>query len=48
MFAWGASIYFTESRPPADYMENFHHRQALDGKVQHMEGAREINELHVP
>src|SRR5579862_3686710 len=48
MFAWGASIYFTESRPPADSMEIFITGKRWMWKVQHMEGAREINELHVP
>lgn len=48
MFAWGASIYFTESRPPADAMEIFITGKRWMWKVQHMEGAREINELHVP
>ncbi len=48
MFAWGASIFFTESRPPADSMEIFVTGKQWMWKVQHNEGAREINELHVP
>ena len=48
MFAWGASIYFTESRPPADAMEIFVTGKRWMWKIQHMEGPREINELHVP
>jgi cytochrome c oxidase subunit 2 len=48
MFAWGASIFFTESRPPADSMEIYVTGKQWMWKVQHLEGAREINELHVP
>jgi cytochrome c oxidase subunit 2 len=48
MFAWGASIFFTESRPPADSMEIYVVGKQWMWKVQHMEGQREINELHIP
>jgi len=48
MFAWGASIFFTESRPPADSMEIYVTGKQWMWKIQHMEGAREINELHIP
>jgi cytochrome c oxidase subunit 2 len=48
MFAWGASIFFTESRPPTDSMEIFVTGKQWMWKIQHNEGAREINELHVP
>lgn len=48
MFVWGVSIYFTESRPPADSMEIYVTGKQWMWKVQHMEGAREINELHIP
>src|SRR5438128_1290072 len=48
MFAWGASIYFFESRPPADSMEIYVTGKQWMWKIQHMEGAREINELHIP
>ncbi|HWE49149.1 MAG TPA: cytochrome c oxidase subunit II [Bryobacteraceae bacterium] len=48
MFAWGASIFFTESRPPADAMEVFVTGKQWMWKIQHNEGAREINELHIP
>ncbi len=48
MFAWGASIFFTESRPPADSMEIYVTGKQWMWKIQHMEGQREINELHVP
>ena len=48
MFAWGASIFFTESRPPADSMEIYVTGKQWMWKIQHNEGAREINELHIP
>ncbi len=48
MFVWGVSIYFTESRPPADSMEIYVTGKQWMWKIQHMEGAREINELHIP
>lgn len=48
MFAWGASIFFTESRPPADSMEIYVTGKQWMWKIQHMEGQREINELHIP
>ena len=48
MFAWGVSIYFTESRPPADSLEIYVTGKQWMWKIQHMEGAREINELHIP
>src|SRR6266700_1162672 len=48
MFAWGASIFFTESRPPADSLEVYVTGKQWMWKIQHLEGAREINELHVP
>lgn len=48
MFAWGASIFFQESRPPADSLEVFVTGKQWMWKIQHAEGAREINELHIP
>ena len=48
MFAWGASIFFTESKPPVDAMEVFVTGKQWMWKIQHNEGAREINELHIP
>jgi cytochrome c oxidase subunit 2 len=48
MFTWGASIYMRESRPPNDALQiNVVAKQWM-WKLQHMEGNREINELHVP
>ena len=48
MFAWGASIFFTESKPPADAMTIYVTGKQWMWKIQHNEGAREINQLHVP
>ena len=48
MFGWGAIIYFDESRPPADAMEIWVTGKQWMWKIQHLEGTREINELHVP
>jgi cytochrome c oxidase subunit 2 len=48
MFAWGAVIFVNYSRPPANAMEiNVVGKQWM-WKVQHPDGQREINELHVP
>ena len=48
MFVWGADVYFRLARPPADSMEVFVVGKQWMWKVQHPEGVREINELHVP
>jgi len=48
MFGWGALIFFDESKPPADAMDIWVVGKQWMWKVQHLEGAREINELHVP
>jgi cytochrome c oxidase subunit II len=48
MFAWGASLYFTAFNPPPDALEIFVVGKQWMWKVQHPEGRREINELHVP
>jgi cytochrome c oxidase subunit 2 len=48
VFAWGAHVYFQQQRPPPGAMEiNVVGKQWM-WKVQHPEGNREINELHVP
>ena len=48
MFAWGANLYFNVERPPSNAMElNVVGKQWM-WKIQHPEGNREINELHVP
>jgi cytochrome c oxidase subunit 2 len=48
MFGWGAWLYFAMSRPPADAMEIFVVGKQWMWKLQHPDGQREINELHVP
>ena len=48
MFGWGASIFFKESRPPDDAMNIYVVGKQWMWKLQHMEGQREINELHIP
>ena len=48
MFTWGASIFFKESRPPDDAMQIYVVGKQWMWKLQHMEGNREINELHIP
>src|SRR5262249_14894333 len=48
MFFWGASLYATMRRPPDDALAiNVVGKQWM-WKIQHMEGRREIDELHVP
>ena len=48
MFLWGASVYMTMARPPDDAHEIFVVGKQWMWKLQHLEGRREINELHVP
>jgi cytochrome c oxidase subunit II len=48
MFFWGADLFFRLARPPVDSMEIFAVGKQWMWKVQHPEGVREINELHVP
>jgi cytochrome c oxidase subunit 2 len=48
VFGWGATLYFTMSRPPATSMEVFVVGKQWMWKFQHPTGQREINELHVP
>lgn len=48
MFGWGAIIFFNESKPPADAMDVWVVGKQWMWKIQHLEGTREINELHVP
>ena len=48
MFAWGANVYFQESRPPDDALNVYVVGKQWMWKLQHMEGQREINELHIP
>jgi cytochrome c oxidase subunit 2 len=48
MFGWGAKVFFDLYRTPAGAMEIFVVGKQWMWKAQHMDGQREINELHVP
>lgn len=48
MFGWGAKVFFDLASPPANAMDVFVVGKQWMWKVQHPEGVREINELHVP
>src|SRR5215469_13831615 len=48
MFGWGASIFFRMSRPPDNSMQIYVVAKQWMWKLQHPEGQREINELHIP
>jgi cytochrome c oxidase subunit 2 len=48
MFTWGAKVFFTAFRPPADAVEYYVVGKQWMWKFQHPQGKREINDLHVP
>ena len=48
MFFWGASVFFSVSRPPDNAQQIYVVAKQWMWKLQHMEGQREINELHIP
>ena len=48
MFVWGARVYFAMARPPANAVEFYVVGRQWMWKIQHPEGNREIDELHVP
>jgi len=48
MFAWGAQVYFNQARPPAETLDIYVVGKQWMWKFQHLDGRREINELHVP
>jgi cytochrome c oxidase subunit 2 len=48
MFVWGASVYMDEAQPPKNAMDIFVVGKQWMWKLQHPEGVREINQLHVP
>ena len=47
-FAWGALVYFKQRTPPRDATEVYVVAKQWMWKLEHAEGQREINELHVP
>ena len=48
MFGWGASVYYHLRKPPAEALQIYAVGKQWMWKFQHMEGQREINELHIP
>jgi cytochrome c oxidase subunit 2 len=47
-FFWGARIFFAMNRPPVDAIDISVVGKQWMWKIQHSDGQREINELHVP
>jgi cytochrome c oxidase subunit 2 len=47
-FGWGASVFFAMSRPPDGTLNVYVVGKQWMWKFQHLDGEREINELHVP
>ncbi len=48
IFGWGASLYFQIYRMPDEAMDIYVVGKQWMWKLQHMNGRREVNELHVP
>ena len=48
IFAWSASVFFTLQRPPDETLDIYAVGKQWMWKFQHIDGQREINELHVP
>jgi cytochrome c oxidase subunit II len=48
LFVWATQVFFAISRPPAETMNIYAVGKQWMWKFQHMDGQREINELHVP
>ncbi len=48
MFGWGASVYYHLRRSPDEALQLYAVGKQWMWKFQHLEGQREINELHVP
>jgi len=48
IFAWGAGIYYRMYRPPEEAIDVYVVGKQWMWKFQHLDGHREINELHVP
>jgi cytochrome c oxidase subunit II len=48
IFTWGANVFFNISRPPDDTLQIYSVGKRWMWKFQHIDGQREINELHVP
>jgi cytochrome c oxidase subunit 2 len=48
MFGWGASVFYHLRTPPAEALHLYAVGKQWMWKFQHLEGQREINELHLP
>jgi len=48
LFVWGASVYFAMAYPPEETLNIYVVGKQWMWKFQHLDGQREINELHVP
>ncbi len=48
IFGWGANLYFDLRRPPTDTLDIYVLGKQWMWTLQHPQGKREINELHVP
>jgi len=48
LFVWGASVFFAMSKPPEETLNVYVVGKQWMWKFQHLDGQREINELHVP
>ena len=48
IFVWGASVFFAMSRPPDETLNIYVVGKQWMWKFQHLDGQREINQLHVP
>jgi cytochrome c oxidase subunit 2 len=48
LFFWAAEVFFGMSRPPANATEIYVVGKQWMWKIQHPDGRREINELHIP
>src|SRR5712692_9809694 len=48
IFVWGASVFFAMSHPPDETLNVYVVGKQWMWKFQHLDGQREINELHVP
>ena len=48
MFFWGARVFFQITRPPANAIEIYVTAKQWMWKLQHTDGRREMNELHIP
>jgi cytochrome c oxidase subunit II len=48
IFAWGAQVFFAMAQVPAETMNIYVVGKQWMWKVQHLDGQREINQLHIP